>query len=111
MLPAISRGALVRVEAVPAGGLAIGDVVLALTADGEPLLHRVAAVFDNHIATRGDAVSHDDPPVPLARVIGIATHVRDRTGQHSLAQRPRRSVTVTMLKLRRRVARVVRRAR
>jgi len=110
MLPTIQRGSLVRVEAVPTEGIVNGDVVLALTADGEPLLHRAIDVAASRITTRGDAAIHEDPPVPLARVIGIATHVHDRDGQRSVGRHPRRSLTITVLKLRRRVARVVRRA-
>ena len=111
MLPTIARGALVRVDSLPGGGVSKGDVVLALTDDGEPFLHRVVAVADGWITTRGDAAIHTDPPVALTRVIGLATAVRTADGDRMLGRRARRSVAVTMLTLRRRVARVVRRAR
>jgi len=111
MLPTIPRGALVRVERIPDAGLAKGDVVLALTSDGEPVLHRVTIVFDHHVILRGDAALTTDPPVPVGRVIGIATHVRHEGGERALTRSPRRSMAVTVLKLRRRVARFARSVR
>ena len=111
MLPTVPRGARVRVDPIPAEGIVKGDVVLSLTADGEPVLHRVVSMVDGWLTTRGDAAIHSDPPVPLTRVIGVATSVRDESGERALGRRAKRSMAVTVLKLRRRVARVVRRAR
>ncbi|HUQ82033.1 MAG TPA: nucleotidyltransferase family protein [Gemmatimonadaceae bacterium] len=111
MVPTIARGALVRIEGLPSSGLAKGDVVLTLTADGEPVLHRIVVVRGDRIVTRGDAAIATDPPVPLSRVIGLATHVRDDTGERPLGRSARSSVASTVLKLRRRVARAVRRDR
>jgi hypothetical protein len=107
MLPSIPRGALVRIDPVPSDGVEKGDVVLSLTADGEPVIHRVLAISDTALTTRGDAAIHTDPPVPFGRVIGVATRVRDAAGERMITRRPRRSMAVTVLKLRRRVARVV----
>jgi len=111
MLPTIPRGALVRIGPVPSAGVRVGDVVLALTGDGEPVLHRAIAVRDDTILTRGDASINVDPPVPMARVIGVATHVRANGEDRALGRRPVRSLTVSALKVRRRLARIVRRAR
>lgn len=111
MLPTIPRGALVRVGPVPSSGVRTGDVVLALTDDGEPVLHRAIAVRADAILMRGDASINVDPPVPLERVIGIATHVRMNGESRPLGRRPLRSLTVSALKVRRRLARMVRRAR
>lgn len=111
MLPTIPRGALVRVGPVPSTGVRTGDVVLALTDDGEPVLHRAIAVRAHNILMRGDASINVDPPVPLERVIGIATHVRMNGESRPLGRRPLRSLTVSALKVRRRLARMVRRAR
>ena len=111
MLPTIPRGALVRIGPVPSGGARVGDVVLALTGDGEPVLHRAIAVRHDCILMRGDASINVDPPVPLERVIGVATHVRINGEDRALARRPARSLTVSALKVRRRLARMVRRAR
>jgi hypothetical protein len=110
MRPAIDPGALARIGALPAEGLAVGDVVLALTADGEPVLHRAIAVTDDGVICRGDAAIHTDPFVPYSRVIGIATHVRDARGERPLERRRRRSIAVTALKVRRRIRRILRRA-
>ena len=111
MLPTIARGALVRIERLPEAGPTLGDIVLALTSDGEPVLHRVTGVFDHRVVLRGDSALNADPPVPLGRLIGIATHVRDEAGERPLTRSARRSVAVTVLKLRRRVARFARLAR
>ena len=111
MRPTINRGAVVRIGPVPNGGIRAGDVVLALTADGEPVLHRAVAVRHDGILTRGDASIVTDPPVPHDRVIGVATHVRENGKERALGRRPVRSLTVSALKVRRRLARMVRRAR
>jgi hypothetical protein len=110
MLPTIPRGAVVRLGPVPAAGVGIGDVVLALTADGEPVLHRVVALADENVVMRGDASLVSDPPVPVRRVIGIATHVEDRGRDVAIGRQPKRSLAVSALRARRRIARMVRRA-
>lgn len=109
MMPTIPRGAVVRIGALPATGVTRGDVVLALTRDGEPVLHRAVAVRRDSVVTRGDAAIHEDPAIPLTRIIGIATHVSDGATERPLGRRPQRSIAVSALKLRRRIARVVRR--
>ena len=111
MLPTIPRGALVRIQPLLEPGPSKGDIVLALTGDGEPVLHRVMMAFDHHLILRGDAALGGDPAIPLAQVIGLATHVRDEAGERALTRSPRRSMAITVLKLRRRVERAVRRAR
>jgi hypothetical protein len=111
MLPTIPRGALVRIGAVPPSGVTRGDVVLALTSDGEPVLHRAIAVRADAVVTRGDSAIHVDPAIPLSRIVGIATHVSDGGSERPLGRRPQRSITVSALKLRRRIARAVRRDR
>ena len=108
MLPTIPRGALVRIAGVPERGIARGDVVLALTADGEPVLHRVIDLDVETLITRGDAALAPDPPTPLSRVIGVATHVTHVGVERELTREPPRSFSVTALKLRRRLARAVR---
>ena len=60
MLPTIPRGALVRVGPVPSGGVRSGDVVLALTGDGEPVLHRA-------IAVRHDCILMDIPSAEMTK--------------------------------------------
>jgi len=110
MIPAIPRGALVRIGPVPPEGFVVGDVVLALTDDGEPVLHRAVRVWDDGVITRGDAAIVSDPIVPSSRVIGLATHVRHGDAEHVLSRRPRRSIAISALKMRRRIARVLRRA-
>jgi len=109
MLPTIPRGALVRIGPVPPDGIGPGDIVLALTADGEPVLHRAVALVGDSVIMRGDAALADDAPTPLRRVIGVATHVECGAEWRALGPRPPRSIMVTALKLRRRLAKAVRR--
>ena len=111
MLPTIPRGALVCIGPVPSGGVRSGDVVLALAADGEPVLHRAIVARPESILMQGDASINVDPPVPMERVIGVATHVRTNGEYRALGRRPVHSLTVSALKARRRLARMVRRAR
>ena len=111
MLPTIPRGALVRVGPLPPQGVSRGDVVLALTRDGEPVLHRALAVEKDFVVLCGDAAIKADPPVPFTRVIGVATHVRYDGVERALGRRPARSLAVSALKMRRRLARMVRRGR
>jgi len=111
MLPTIPRGALVCIGPVPSGGVRSGDVVLALAADGEPVLHRAIVARPESILMQGDASINVDPPVPMERVIGVATHVRTNGEYRALGRRPVHSLTVSALKVRRRLARMVRRAR
>ena len=109
MLPTIPRGALVRIAGVPQRGIARGDIVLALTADGEPVLHRVIDVDGETLTVRGDAALAPDPPTPVSRVIGVATHVAHLGVERELTRQAPRSLSVAALKLRRRLARAVRR--
>ena len=111
MLPTIPRGALVRIAPVPTAGIDVGHVALALTADGEPVLHRVVALTDHGIVMRGDAAINADPPIPFQRIVGLATHVTEQGHDVPIGSRPRRSFAVSALKVRRRLARMVRRAR
>ena len=109
MLPTIPRGALVRIAGIPPRGIARGDIVLALTADGEPVLHRVIDLDGETVTMRGDAALAADPPTPVSRVIGVATHVAHLGVERELTQQAPRSFSVAALKLRRRLARAVRR--
>ena len=111
MLPTIARGALVRIGPLPAGGIVAGDVVLALTGDGEPVLHRAVVVRQDGVILRGDSAIVEDPLVPFSRVIGVATHARINGIEREIGRRPRRSIGISALKVRRHLARMVRRAR
>ena len=111
MRPTIPRGALVRIGRLPPHGPTAGDVVLALTSEGEPVVHRVLDVRPDGIVMRGDAAIAIDPLVPFSSVIGIATHVRVNGIDRPLGRRPRRSVSVSALMMRRRIEQMVRRAR
>ena len=70
MLPAIQPGdELVFAAAVPSA-LEVGQIVLVRA--GEALrVHRITAIADGGIVTRGDSLRHHDPPTPRDGVLGV----------------------------------------
>ncbi len=60
----------------------VGDVVLVMLGGGL-VLHRVVAVEDQGVVTKGDAVGWCDPRVPLDEVLGVV----DPTGRSRLVGR------------------------
>lgn len=62
MRPTISAGDVAVTQAVPADSIRAGDVIAFVPPDGtRTLLHRVTALTDGVITTRGDANAIDDP--------------------------------------------------
>ena len=76
MNPAIPTGAEVRVTAVAAHQLRIGDVVLARATDGQPVLHRVRSIDAGRVQLKGDNLSGPDDPLAVDEIIAIADAVR-----------------------------------
>lgn len=74
MAPALAAGDLIRVSPL-AGAPSTGDTVVILLG-GRLVAHRVVAVNDEVIVTRGDACAAADPQVPLAAVFGRVVEVR-----------------------------------
>lgn len=75
MAPFIADNDLVQVAPVN-DSVRVGDVVLCRTGNDELLLHRVAAVRQGGIVTRGDASGEADPGlVPLNAVLGRVVKV------------------------------------
>jgi hypothetical protein len=74
MFPAVPPGSIVTLAAIPPGGLARGDVVV-VEAEGRMVCHAVADVLDGRIRTRGFASPVDDPPAPLAALVGLVVAV------------------------------------
>lgn len=75
MVPAIAAGDLLTFRQVSAAALQPGCVVL-VHHDGRLLIHRLRCCAQGMAITRGDALREDDPPVPLAHVLGVLV------GQH-----------------------------
>jgi len=72
MQPLLKPGDVAIVQAVPADRIRIGDVVsyASTVHQGEIVSHRVIALEDGIMTTRGDALEATDPPVPTEAVIG-----------------------------------------
>lgn len=64
---------------VPAPRVRAGEVVVARRAAGGLLLHRVVAVDESGIVTRGDACQRSDPRTP-ARAVLLRALLRRRSG-------------------------------
>ncbi len=110
MLPAIPRGAAVRVGPRGVRGIVLGDVVLASFDDGLPVLHRVRAVRDGRVWLKGDNRIFSDPPIELDRVVGVADFVEIEGESIPIDQRPRRSLRLTLGRWRHFLARRLRHA-
>jgi signal peptidase I len=73
MWPFIRPGDLLSIQPENSK-LSIGDVVLAVQTDHRWLVHRITQICQVEgslaIVTRGDALAHTDPPVPVSQVLG-----------------------------------------
>lgn len=90
MVPAIPAGSSVRLGPLPERSLRRGDVVLALTTSGQPVLHRIRSVDGDRVITKGDALPQPDSPLDLRAVIAMADIVRVRTGDDDARETERR---------------------
>ena len=81
MTPFIRDAEYVRVRPLQ-GRPHRGDVVLCIGALGELMLHRVVRLTSTAVITCGDALSTEDQPVPISRVIGRAVAVSGRRRLH-----------------------------
>lgn len=95
MHPVIRAEDVLHVE--PSANFSIGDVVLTM-ADRGLTAHRVIALHDDVVVTRGDNVRDSDGPLDRARVLGVVTHV-ERGGRRLRVRR--RGVAALVLRLRR----------
>ena len=78
MAPSLLDGDEVLVA--PARGLQAGEVVVVKRVAGPLVLHRVVAVAEDAVVTRGDACHRSDPPAP-ARAILLKALLRRRNGR------------------------------
>ncbi len=74
MSPFIREGDTVIISPL-SGPISIGDIVLAKTDSGSPVLHRVIKHFPTGVITKGDAVTEDDGFIIADDVFGKATQV------------------------------------
>jgi hypothetical protein len=73
MSPAIPHRSRVHIR--NARELRRGDVVLALTAEGPLVLHRVERIARDHIVLRGDSAVRHDWPIARESVLGVIDRV------------------------------------
>lgn len=86
MHPVIRPDDALHVE--PVRSVRVGEVVLTL-ADRGLTAHRVIAVQEQMIVTRGDNTPAADPPISITRILGRVTHVERSGERRSVAAEPR----------------------
>lgn len=104
MAPAIPVNAEVRLAKLVANQPSVGDVVLARTATGQPMLHRVRAIRGQRIQLQGDNLLTPDDPLSLSDIVAIADAVRvdGRVAPIAAAQRSVGTRVARLLRLLRR---------
>lgn len=75
MRPAIRGGTVVCLTPRNGSPVKVGDVVLAMTAGGKYVLHRVRRACGGQIETHGDANPVADAPVALESVVAVANAI------------------------------------
>ena len=76
MKPLVRSGSVLRFS--PSGALSVGDVVLARLPNDSLVAHRIVALEDDRIWTKGDACRTADDPLPRERVIARAVRLEGR---------------------------------
>lgn len=71
MTPLLRSGDRVRVTPDRHSELQPGQIVLALSASGQFVVHRVVSQTGNTVTLRGDARPAPDPPLARSQVLGI----------------------------------------
>ena len=74
MLPAIRSGSHVEIRRAGPSEVVPGDIVLVRVTGGFRL-HRLVAREGLRIITRGDNHTENDPPEPVAQLLGVVSHV------------------------------------
>ena len=81
MLPAIYPGDCLTIRSFGAGAPRCGDIVLCHRS-GEFRVHRILSILEKGPAKfyvlRGDALTHDDPPIPASELLGRVTYIARR---------------------------------
>lgn len=76
MIPAIGRGAEIRVGPLPPRDLRTGDVVLARGASGNPVVHRISRIAGPLVWLKGDFRLTADAPIATSDILGLVDAVR-----------------------------------
>ncbi len=113
MKPLMRSGSVLRFSAL--GTPRVGDVVLLSLPNGEPtrhvklVAHRVLALDDDYVWTKGDSSGTPDPPVPWSRVLACATTLEtDGALAIPLSNAPMRALGLLMSSLYPRLVRAYR---
>ena len=72
MAPMLKDGDQVRIVLSNPSKLQPGELVAYVDAGSQIIIHRVVRVEGTTLITKGDNRHHDDPPVPVERVLGKA---------------------------------------
>ena len=72
MAPTLQDGDQVRVVPSNPSKLQPGELVMYVDAGSQIIIHRVVRVEGTTLIAKGDNRRHDDPPVPVERVLGKA---------------------------------------
>jgi len=84
MLPSILPGDLISVQRAGLSGISSGEIVL-YSREGRLFAHRVVGRAgsreDPRLITRGDRLSHNDPPVSSSELLGRVTSIRCGDGR------------------------------
>jgi signal peptidase I len=91
MVPSILPGDLISVQRAGLSGISSGDIVL-YSREGRLFAHRVVGRDGNHddprLITRGDRLSHHDPPVSSSELLGRVISIQCGDGRGHRQVRP-----------------------
>lgn len=92
MIPAIARGAEIRIGPLPDRGIRRGDVVLARGATGHPVVHRVSRIAGSLVWLKGDFRLTADAPIAVTEICGLVEAVKWQGEVRPIPPRPSRAV-------------------
>ena len=100
MRPAIEEGDVITIEPVSETPVRAGDVVLYQSRYDTAVIHRVVRIDrsagERLVITRGDAALQNDPPVPIARILGRVQLIQ-RAGEPIEMRRPKPKLALALL--------------
>jgi len=91
MVPSVLPGDLISVQRAGLSGISCGEIVL-YSREGRLFAHRVVGRAGSHedprLITRGDRLSHNDPPVSCSELLGRVTSIQCGDGRGHRQVRP-----------------------
>ena len=91
MVPSVLPGDLISVQRAGLSGISCGEIVL-YSREGRLFAHRVVGRAgsreDPRLITRGDRLSHNDPPVSSSELLGRVTSIQCGDGRGHRQVRP-----------------------